>query len=278
MRSSGIQALSGADVANLVEFAASFPDQNDWLKELFRGLHTVQGVMNVLEYEGPPELLTMKLCLHLESELRLYNAEWLCQNALGLHMGAQLYAKRLGFFPHIGVFLQLLRERWEVEQQVWPNLSLSLEEDAWTAAPSRTLDPPSEAAAVPQGASATPRPVKRIMKKSPVEVVAAQVNAPVEKNEVAALQVAAVVPVVPVDVKPATAATEARPTRYYPLSPCTSKPASSGETSIPGTPSIPSTPEFIGRLQMPASWAGALVEFKEPLRPPPGSMVLPHRR
>lgn len=173
MRVSGIQALSGAEVADLTQFAASFPDQNDWLKELFKGLRTVQGVMDVLEYKGPPELLTMKLCLHLESELLLYNAEWLYQNALGLHMGAQLLAERIGFFPHIGVFLQLLRERWEVEQQVWPELSLSLEEDAWTAAPSRTLDPTSEAAAVPGDASATPRPVTRIMKKSKVSQVGA---------------------------------------------------------------------------------------------------------
>ena len=260
MRCSGVQALSGADVTSLVEFAVSFPDQNDWLNRLFAGLHTVQGAMNVLEYKGPPELLTMKLCLHLEPELMLYNAEWLCQNALGLHMGAQLYAKRLGFFPHIGVFLQLLRDRWEVEEQVWPKLSLSLEEDAWTAAPSRTLHPPSEAAAVPGDASATPRPVRRLWKKSPL--AAAQVSATVEKKEVAALQVAEVT-VVPeekeVDVKLATGATEAPPTRYYPASPGTSMPTSG--ISIPGTPSTPGVdePVFAGQLQMPKSWGSGVV-------------------
>ena len=185
MRHHGIHALSGAPFSNLREFAAAFPDQNDWLSELSSGQNTVQGVMNILEYKGPPELLTMKLCLHLEADLMLYNPEWLYQNAAGLHMGAQCLAKRIGFFPHIGVFLQLLRERWEAEKQIWPQLSLSLEDDAWMASSSSTHGPPSAAQASVPGvpgvpaARMTPQTVqryKRFTQGSSLEKVAAEVR------------------------------------------------------------------------------------------------------
>ena len=80
----------------------------------------------------------------------------------------------------------------------------------------------------------------------------------------------------------------APPTRFYPASADTSRPASSWEISIPGTPSTPvsslEAPECKGVdvkpkfPAMPPSWGALeLPGFKEPLRPPPGPLVQGNR-
>ena len=128
MRANGIEALAELEAVSPSEFAAAFPDQNDWIGQLQGSspCQTLADFTKLLSYQGPPELLTMKLCLHLEADLQLYNPAWLWQNADQLHSGAQELAGQLGFFPHIAVYLQLLREQWDAELAEWPELSLRL--------------------------------------------------------------------------------------------------------------------------------------------------------
>ena len=130
MRAFGIEALAEPEAVSPAEFAAAFPDQNDWIGQLQGSspCQTLADFAKLLSYQGPPELLTMKLCLHLEGDLQLYNPAWLWQHANQLHSGAQELAGQLGFFPHIAVYLQMLREQWDAEQAVWPELSLRLTE------------------------------------------------------------------------------------------------------------------------------------------------------
>ena len=132
MRANSIKALAKPEAVSPADFAAAFPDQNNWISQL-QGSSTCQTLadfLKLLSYQGPPELLTMKLCLHLEADLQLYNPAWLWRHADKLHSGAQELATQLGFFPHIAVYLQLLREQWSSEQAKWPKLSFKL-----TAAP-----------------------------------------------------------------------------------------------------------------------------------------------
>jgi hypothetical protein len=90
MRAYGIEALAEPEAVSPSEFAAAFPDQNDWIGQLQGSspCETLADFMKLLSYQGPPELLTMKLCLHLEADLQLYNPAWLWQNADQLHSGA----------------------------------------------------------------------------------------------------------------------------------------------------------------------------------------------
>lgn len=65
----GLGGLQSAhsQVETIAEFAALFPDQSDWLAlfaELFNTDYVCQ-LRACLEYDGPPELLTMHLCLLL---------------------------------------------------------------------------------------------------------------------------------------------------------------------------------------------------------------------
>lgn len=141
MRANGVEALAEPEAVSPKEFAAAFPDQNDWIGQLqgSSSCQTLADFTKLLSYQGPPELLTMKLCLHLEADLQLYNPAWLWQNADQLHSGAQELAGRLGFFPHIAVYLQMLREQWDAEQAEWPELSLQL--TAATAVPAVPAGP-----------------------------------------------------------------------------------------------------------------------------------------
>lgn len=154
MRAKSLEALSEPEAVSPADFAAAFPDQNDWISQLqgSSSCQTLADFLKVLGYQGPPELLTMKLCLHLEADLQLYNPSWLWKHADQLHEGARELAEHLGFFPHIAVYLQLLREQWHSTQAKWPKLSLKLA--AMPAVPAVTAVP------------AAPAVLKRIRGKS----------------------------------------------------------------------------------------------------------------
>ena len=120
----------------------------------------------------------MKLCLHLEGDLQLYNPAWLWRHADQLHSGALELAGRLGFFPHIAVHLQMLREQWDAEQAEWPKLSLRLTAvnamPAVPAVPPRRLKgkgDPSPSSAQTKRARHQPQPRSSALQRQPRTVL-----------------------------------------------------------------------------------------------------------
>ena len=111
MRFEGIQRLVAPDVG-LAAFRKSFPDQHEWMDVLGQGHLSLAEFMKYLEYDGEPELLTMRLCLHFDADLILYRPEWLWANRAWLQQRLQERRGQLGFYPHLAHILQELREFW----------------------------------------------------------------------------------------------------------------------------------------------------------------------
>ena len=111
MRFEGLRGLRSPDMG-LAEFRSAFPDQNEWLDVLGQGHLSLAEFMGYLEYDGEPELLTMRLCLNFDAELRLYRPEWVFANQAWLQQRMRDKRVQLGFYPHLAHILQELREYW----------------------------------------------------------------------------------------------------------------------------------------------------------------------
>lgn len=61
---------------------------------------TVAALALRLEYGGPPELLSMRLCLFMDDDATLFNPRWVLCNCDAIRAAAQKVRVELGFDPH----------------------------------------------------------------------------------------------------------------------------------------------------------------------------------
>ena len=61
---------------------------------------TVAALALRLEYGGPPELLSMRLCLFMDDDATLFNPRWVLHNCDALQAAAHKMREKLGFDPH----------------------------------------------------------------------------------------------------------------------------------------------------------------------------------
>jgi hypothetical protein len=96
MRNQGVLRLkvSGTSVQ---EFMEMFPDAKSWLT-MFKPTDSVASAMKELKYSGPPELLTMHLCMIGNQELD-YCMTWLKAHTSAIQQCQVSSEEALGFGP-----------------------------------------------------------------------------------------------------------------------------------------------------------------------------------
>jgi hypothetical protein len=96
MRNGGVKRLnvSGHSVK---EFSEMFPDAKSWLT-MFTPTDSVASAMKELKYSGPPELLTMHLCMIGNKDLD-YSIEWLKSHTSAIQRCQVINETALGFGP-----------------------------------------------------------------------------------------------------------------------------------------------------------------------------------
>ena len=85
-----------------------WPDENQWLSRLqcpWRRKKSLGDVMEELEYDGPPELFTMFLCLFGSLKVDL---KWCVTHAASVFNTAQVYRSMHGLWPSPEKCLQLV--------------------------------------------------------------------------------------------------------------------------------------------------------------------------
>lgn len=60
----------------------------------------MQRLMDRLEYTGPPEHLSMRMCLHMDEDATYFNVKWILGNCSFLQNHAAAMTAQLGFNPH----------------------------------------------------------------------------------------------------------------------------------------------------------------------------------
>ena len=60
----------------------------------------MQRLMDRLEYTGPPEHLSMRMCLHMDEDATYFNVKWILGNCSFLQKHAAAMTAQLGFNPH----------------------------------------------------------------------------------------------------------------------------------------------------------------------------------
>ena len=83
--------------SNVQEFMKVFPDAKSWLT-MFKPTASVASAMQELGYSGPPELLTMHLCLIGNKEMD-YSIAWLESTASAIIRCQVSNEAALGFGP-----------------------------------------------------------------------------------------------------------------------------------------------------------------------------------
>jgi hypothetical protein len=119
MRLQGVASLDPKPDVSMSTFRQAFPDQNEWVDQLAAGDPTVGDFMAALPYTGPPELLTMKLCLHLDKEVLRYRPEWLLSQETALASAIRGQKVVLGLAPHPSALLPAQRSYWERVRLEW---------------------------------------------------------------------------------------------------------------------------------------------------------------
>jgi hypothetical protein len=96
MRNHGVLRLkvSGSSVK---EFTEMFPDAKSWLT-MFKPTDSVASAMKELKYSGPPELLTMHLCMIGNKDLD-YSIAWLKSHVSAIRRCQVSSEAALGFGP-----------------------------------------------------------------------------------------------------------------------------------------------------------------------------------
>ena len=108
MRAAGIARLAVPAGYLAVQLGALTPDQCGWLRYLVAGRgDTAHDFMARLGYKGPPELLTMWLCLAL-SLANVASFEWVEQNQRALRAAVRTHISTHGLPPHPLTLLTLL--------------------------------------------------------------------------------------------------------------------------------------------------------------------------
>lgn len=67
---------------------------------------TVAALALRLEYGGPPELLSMRLCLFMDDDATLFNPRWVLHNCDAMQAAAHKMREELGFDPHASEVLR----------------------------------------------------------------------------------------------------------------------------------------------------------------------------
>ena len=81
MHRHGVRRLGGQGEIGVAKFARAFPDSKKWVQVLQRpgSARSLAAFLADLQYDGPPELLTMHLCLLLTREM-WKTASWYAAN------------------------------------------------------------------------------------------------------------------------------------------------------------------------------------------------------
>ena len=80
-------------------FSRVFPDSKKWMKRLGRDNYNYTGLCKGLKYHGPPECLTMWLCLIGRPQLNDWSAAWVKQNSKTLKLKFVEYVRTHKFAP-----------------------------------------------------------------------------------------------------------------------------------------------------------------------------------
>ena len=101
MTVAGVPRLTGAELVSVEEFASMAPDQKQWLLHFGKGCRNASQLMDRLDYSGPPELFSMRLCIYLADDLtRIFSVKWLEQVLDGLHLYVATHLQEFGQVPH----------------------------------------------------------------------------------------------------------------------------------------------------------------------------------
>jgi hypothetical protein len=92
------------------DLAAGSPDQNEWLSYLSDKFPTVGKLYVALDYQGPPELVTMHLCLLGDDAITALDPGWCEQNAKLLRKGCLEYKALHAMTPHPASLMQHMRK------------------------------------------------------------------------------------------------------------------------------------------------------------------------
>ena len=100
----GLRACSdpASDPVSVQTFLNSFPDEHSWARRFMpRGDRTVHGLVTALSWQREPlELLTMWMCLLMDSSLRQLSPQWIRDRRSSLQEAALEHRSRHGFWPH----------------------------------------------------------------------------------------------------------------------------------------------------------------------------------
>ena len=113
MRAAGISKLEFNPSMSVEAFAPLFPDQGRWIETLARhagNVDSITGVLRLIHYQGPIELLSMWLCLCGDRSVTSQPAERLAANEGHLRVARRAYVAAHGLEPHPAVLVGLLSE------------------------------------------------------------------------------------------------------------------------------------------------------------------------
>jgi hypothetical protein len=107
MRAAGIDALAVDTKASSEEMAAMFPDQGQGLSAFGRDGLSLTAVMDRVGYAGPPELLSMNLCLFGDAAVTACAPALLEARVPELRGARADYVRAHGIQPHPAVLLEV---------------------------------------------------------------------------------------------------------------------------------------------------------------------------
>ena len=148
----GCPGLQGVDRVSVREFGAMFPDQKKWLSRLGQQSYStsVARMLRCLDYRGPPELLSMWLCLFGDADLQV-GPDWVRAHVEELVRYATEHRQRHGLWPHAAnAIMAVLR----AQARGCPDVQTSLEAPRQPQGRARPRRPSAAAASTPAPASA----------------------------------------------------------------------------------------------------------------------------
>ena len=111
MRAAGVAALAIDADMSAEAMAAMFPDQGQWLSAFGRDGASLTAIMKRVGYTGPPELLSMVLCLFGDAAVTARTPESLEGRVPELRGARADYARAHGIQPHPAVLLEFAAQR-----------------------------------------------------------------------------------------------------------------------------------------------------------------------
>jgi hypothetical protein len=113
MRAAGVQALWIPKDYALSTFSELFPDQKSWLQQIVQlcPTATVWQCMRWLQYSGPPELLSMYLCLLADDDIYKCTLDWIRQNSQQIKLAALEYLRQHNQNANVAVLLKKLSDK-----------------------------------------------------------------------------------------------------------------------------------------------------------------------